>query len=300
MSADATTWYVARLVLDPDQVEAAEDALFETGAQAVTLLDAEDHPVHEPGPGERLLWPQVLAEALFDVHPDAVNLASHLSRHGVLIDAAALQIATLADRDWVRAWMDAYAPMQFGQGLWICPSHVDPDPSWPRVIRLDPGLAFGSGTHPTTALCLEWLDGQDLSGSTVVDYGCGSGILAIAAALQGAEKIIGVDHDPQALEATRDNARRNGVEERVQVMLPEDFEPREVDLMLANILAGPLIELAPRLSACLRPRAQLVLSGVLESQTDAVAAAYADRLGPPDLAIRDDWARLIFTRSAGC
>jgi ribosomal protein L11 methyltransferase len=296
MSQASVSWFIARLDLDPAQVEEAEEALFDAGAQAVTLLDAEDHPVHEPGPGERLLWPRILAEALFEQRPDPVALAERLSARAVLIEAAGIRVATLADRDWVRAWMDAYQPMRFGRDLWICPSHIDPDPDWPRVIQLDPGLAFGSGTHPTTALCLEWLDGQDLSGRTVIDYGCGSGVLAIAAALQGADRIIAVDHDPQALVATRDNAGRNGVSERIEVMLPDDFQPAAVDLVLANILAGPLIELAPRLSACLGPGASLVLSGVLISQADEVAAAYQDRLRGPEMAQREDWARLVFRR----
>src|SRR6056297_2380504 len=296
MRSSPETWFLARLDLDPGQVERAEEALFEAGAQAVTLLDAEDHPVHEPGPGERLLWPQVLAEALFDSSPDPIHLASRLSTRGILIEAAGIRISTLADRDWVRAWMDAYQPMQFGQDLWICPSHIDPDPSWSRVIQLDPGLAFGSGTHPTTALCLEWLDGQDLNRQTVIDYGCGSGVLAIAAALQGAARIIAVDHDPQALEATRDNARRNGVSDRIEVVLPGDFAPLAVELVLANSLGGPLIDLAPRLSGCLKPGASLVMSGVLVEQTDEVAQAYRDPLDGPVLASRDDWARLVFRR----
>ncbi|AKS40936.1 50S ribosomal protein L11 methyltransferase [Wenzhouxiangella marina] len=294
MSENDTQWYTVRLVLEPSQIDAAEDALFEQGAQAVTLLDAEDHPVHEPGPGERLLWPQVLVEALFD-HPPALDtLASELSAAGVLVEASALQTASLADRDWVRAWMDEYQPMRFGAGLWICPNHIEPDPAWPRVIRLDPGLAFGSGTHPTTALCLEWLDGQDLSGQTVIDYGCGSGILAIAAALQGAERVIGVDHDPQAIEATRDNAQRNGVADAIEALLPADFQPEPCRLVLANILAGPLIELSDRICDCLAPGGRLVLSGILETQAEDVAAAYRSRLGEPTIAVRDGWVRLVF------
>ena len=298
MTSTPLTWHIARLILEPAQVECAEDALFDAGAQAVTLLDAENHPVHEPGPGERLLWPHVLVEALFDAPPDPAMITAQLSAGGILIEPASVQIATLADRDWVRAWMDAYQTMQFGQHLWICPSHIDPNPAWSKVIHLDPGLAFGSGTHPTTALCLEWLDGKDLSDQIVVDYGCGSGVLAIAAALQGAARIIAVDHDPQALNATRDNATRNGVSDRIDVVLPDDFEPTEVDLVLANILAGPLIELAPRLAACLKPGAGLVMSGILATQSDEVAGAYRARLTGPEIEQKDDWVRLVFSRQA--
>jgi ribosomal protein L11 methyltransferase len=294
MTDTTRTWHLLRLVLDPAQVDTAETVLFEQGAQAVTLLDAEDHPVHEPGPGERPLWPQVLIEALFETEPDAADIAAGLSDAGVLIERAGLQTATLADRDWIRAWMDAFEPMRFGAGLWICPSHIDPDPAWSRVIRLDPGLAFGSGTHPTTALCLEWLDGRDLRGQTVIDYGCGSGVLAIAAALQGAARVIGVDHDPQALIATRENAERNGVADRIEACMPADFSPFRADLVVANILAGPLIELAPKMMDCLEPGAPLLLSGILRSQSDEVAAAYESRLGAPEIEFREDWVRLVF------
>jgi len=295
MTDPRKTWHLVRLVLEPAQVDTAESVLFEQGAQAVTLLDAEDHPVHEPGPGERPLWPQVLIEALFETEPNATDIATALTDAGVLIERAGLQTATLADRDWIRAWMDTFEPMRFGSSLWICPGHIDPDPTWTRVIRLDPGLAFGSGTHPTTALCLEWLDARDLGGQTVIDYGCGSGVLAIAAALQGAARVIGVDHDPQALIATRENAERNGVAERIEAYMPENFSSIKADLVVANILAGPLIELAPRMMDCLRPGAPLLLSGILESQSDEVTAAYQDGLGAAEIRSKDGWVRLVFT-----
>jgi len=297
MSDNTLDWFTVRLVLEPDQVEQAEDALFEAGADAVTLLDAEDHPVHEPGPGERLLWPHVLVEALFAEQPDPAILAAELSLAGLLSDPAALQFGTLADQDWERAWMDQYQPLRFGESLWICPSHVEPDPDWPQVIRLDPGLAFGSGTHPTTALCLEWLDANDVSGKQVLDYGCGSGILAMAAALMGARKVVGVDHDPQALQATVDNAERNDLADRITVLSPEDFDPEPVDCVLANILAGPLIELAERLSDCVAPGGWLVLSGILDEQADAVTEAYASRLETIDRTTREGWVRLVFSRA---
>jgi len=297
MSDNTLDWFTVRLVLEPDQVEQAEDALFEAGADAVTLLDAEDHPVHEPGPGERLLWPHVLVEALFAEQPDPAILAAELSLAGLLSDPAALQFGTLADQDWERAWMDQYQPLRFGESLWICPSHVEPDPDWPQVIRLDPGLAFGSGTHPTTALCLEWLDANDVSGKQVLDYGCGSGILAMAAALMGAENVVGVDHDPQALQATIENAQRNDLADRITVLSPEDFDPEPVDCVLANILAGPLIELAERLSDCVAPGGWLVLSGILDEQADAVTEAYASRLETIDRTTREGWVRLVFSRA---
>lgn len=297
MSDNTLDWFTVRLVLEPDQVEQAEDALFEAGADAVTLLDAEDHPVHEPGPGERLLWPHVLVEALFAEQPDPAILASELSLAGLLSEPAALQFGTLADQDWERAWMDQYQPLRFGESLWICPSHVEPDPDWPQVIWLDPGLAFGSGTHPTTALCLEWLDANDMSGKKVLDYGCGSGILAMAAVLMGARIVVGVDHDPQALQATIDNAQRNDLADRITVLASEDFDPEPFDCVLANILAGPLIKLAERLSSCVAPGGWLVLSGILDEQADAVIEAYASRLETIDRTSREGWVRLVFSRS---
>lgn len=198
--------------------------------------------------------------------------------------------------------MDRYEPMCFGRNLWICPSHLEPDPEWRLVIRLDPGLAFGSGTHPTTALCLEWIDGLDLEELDVLDFGCGSGVLAVAAGLKGASRLVGVDHDPQALLATEENARRNGQGGRIECLLPEAFEKLpgahgSFDLVLANILAAPLVELAPKLMACLRPGARLVLSGILPEQAESVIAAYADLGEPVDYTEQDEWVRLVFHAS---
>lgn len=287
-------WLTVRVSVTSAQVEAFEDGLFDAGAAAVTLLDAEDTPVHEPAPGEILLWPDVVIEALFAADDEPNRIRRHLVDLGLSFSDDQFSAQALAGQDWERAWMDEYQPMRFGQGLWICPSHVEPDPDWPRVIRLDPGLAFGSGTHPTTALCLEWLDGHDSRGQTVLDFGCGSGILAIAAALDGAETVIAVDHDPQALQATRDNAERNGVASRIQTCLPEEFQPQAFDVVLANILAGPLIELAPRLIQCLAPEGRLVLSGVLREQAEAVGQAYRGALREAGLHFREDWTRLDF------
>lgn len=292
-------WLTVRIAASARQVEAFEVALFELGAVAITLLDAEDNPVHEPGPGEVLLWPNVVIEALFDAKEQHERIRDGLTAEGLAFDPAQFAAATLAGQDWERAWMDEFKPMRFGQGLWICPSHIEPDPAWPRVIRLDPGLAFGSGTHPTTALCLEWLDGHDSRGQSVLDFGCGSGILAIAAALDQAADVVAVDHDPQALHATLDNAQRNGLPGRIQTLAPEAFQPRLFEVVLANILAGPLIELAPMLSGCLAPGGHLVLSGILRDQAEAVIAAYRPRLGEAVISIREDWVRLDFVAPAG-
>jgi ribosomal protein L11 methyltransferase len=196
------------------------------------------------------------------------------------------------DQQWERVWLDRFRPMQFGSGLWIVPGALDAPPQATHVLRLDPGLAFGTGTHPTTRLCLQWIDGHDFKGQTVIDYGCGSGVLGIAAAIKGALKVICVDNDPQALVATRDNATRNGVADTIHVLTPEQYEPDQSDVVLANILAGPLVELAPVLLASLRPAGSLVLSGILEVQADEVAAAYRAQTDTLAVVTDDGWVRL--------
>jgi len=300
MSAETMTdenagWVQLSLRVDPDSMESAESALWEAGAVSVTFLDAEDHPVHEPGPGEMLLWPEVVMVGLFQAGVDEQAIAETMQQSGLISSPTAIRFDPLAERDWERAWMDQYQPLQFGQDLWICPSHIEPDPDWPLVIRLDPGLAFGSGTHPTTALCLEWIDSQKLAGKQVIDFGCGSGILAIACALKGAAEVTAVDHDPQALLATADNAGRNEVAGIIECLAPDAFEARPVDCVMANILAGPLIALAPLLSDCVKPGGHLVLSGILRNQAADVAAAYTGQLDLVDQSVREDWVRLVFS-----
>lgn len=268
------TWLALSLTLPADKLPEAEAHLNELGAASITLQDATGQPILEPPPETTPLWSRLRVEALFPdtTAPEAVIL--DLIAAGVVASATDIEIQTLAERDWERAWMDRFKPMRFGEHLWICPSHIEPDPAWPTVIRLDPGLAFGSGTHPTTAMCLEWLDGARLAGKQVIDYGAGSGVLAIAAALKGAERVIAVDHDPQALAACVDNAERNGVIDRLEIIPPESLPETAADVLLANILAQPLIELAERLAALVKPGGACVLSGILSEQGDAVADAY--------------------------
>ncbi|MBY6204713.1 50S ribosomal protein L11 methyltransferase [Halomonas denitrificans] len=279
----------------PDRLEEAEDLLWSLGAAAVTLTDAGDQPLHEPGPGDTPLWDDSVIEALLPEGLDSDQVLLSLAGSGVLEGGAqAASFEPVADRDWVRAWMDRYEPMRFGESIWVCPSHVEPDPDWPVVVRLDPGLAFGTGTHPTTALCLEWLDGQAVEGVDVVDYGCGSGILAVAAALMGARRVLAIDHDPQALEATVDNAERNGVADRIVAVLPEQAPSGTAGLVLANILAGPLVELVDDIAGRVAPDGRLALSGILADQADGVCDAYRERLRPSGEATREDWVRLDF------
>jgi len=275
-----------------EDVSRYEDALLGAGALCVTLIDAADNPVLEPGPGETPLWEHIRAVGLFDAEAD-MNAAHQ--RLQLLLGAAelpGLSINPLEDRDWTRAWMDSFRPMRFGERLWVCPEGFEPPEPTAVNLRLDPGLAFGTGTHPTTALCLEWLDAHPPQGAAVIDYGCGSGILAVAAALLGAERILAVDNDPQALAATQENARKNGVSDRIIVCAPEALPEFQADVLLANILAGPLVALAPRFAGLLRTGGALVLSGILDSQAGTVAAAYADGFDMAPPAQREEWVRL--------
>ena len=291
-------------------LEWMEAELFDAGALAVTVLDAEDHPLNEPLPGEQPLWPHVIVEALFaaDQSMDQALIALHHA--GVIRADEHIELDTLADQVWARAWMDDFKPMVFGERLWVCPTHTPPDPDWPVVVQLDPGLAFGTGTHPTTALCLRWLDQWALHASpasdrpTVIDFGCGSGILAVAAAKLGAQRVWATDHDDQALKATQDNAEANGVAASIETLRPDALIGHtpipKVDVVLANILAQPLIELAPRLIDLVKPGGQLVLSGILTTQTAAVKAAYASLDGQPQETADGDWVCLAFAHQTGC
>ena len=273
------------------------------GALSVTLADAADEPQLEPGPGETPLWSQVKVSALFDADPQSKALVGRLCEQLVREPGAGCvgepRVERIADQVWERVWLDTFKPTRFGRRLWVCPHGQDPDDpeaiAEAVVVALDPGLAFGTGHHPTTALCLEWLDGTDLDAKTVLDYGCGSGILAIAALRLGAARAIAVDHDPQALEATRDNALANGVADRLAIYGPDEVPELKVDVTIANILAGPLIALAPRLVASLRPGGALAVSGVLAEQVDAVRTAYAERVALAPTRLREDWALICGT-----
>lgn len=284
-----------------------EDALFELGAVSVTLLDGADHPLHEPDPGAQPLWPSVVVEALFDNGAKLPSVVEALQAQGWLTADTPVTFEGLQDQEWTRAWMDRFVPMSFGDRLWVCPSHIDPHPNWPVVIRLDPGLAFGSGTHPTTALCLRWLDGwfQDIASRKaaveVVDFGCGSGILGIAAALLGADRVWAVDHDPQALIATQENARANGLADQVVTLSPEAFFAKipklSATVVVANILAQPLIDLAPQLMGSVDTGGHLVLSGILKDQALGVQRAYQALDENPKLWIEEDWVCLAFAQT---
>ena len=285
-------WLQLHLTVDKSRTPLIE-LLFETlGAVAVTLGDAGDEPMLEPGPGETPLWQATRVSGLFAGDTDADALRSAVNLSLVADVSRSLSVETIDDQDWERAWLTRFAPMRFGERLWIRPSGREVTQPDAVVIDLDPGLAFGTGTHPTTALCLGWLDRHDLRDRTLVDFGCGSGVLAIAALKLGARHAIAVDHDPQAVIATRDNGDRNAVGDRLSVVHSDDFVTRPVDLVIANILANVLIELADDISALLKPGADLVMSGILTDQADDVIAAYANHCDFRPRETADDWVLL--------
>lgn len=290
-------WLQLSVTVDAQHCEAVEELLLTRGALAITLEDNADQALLEPAPGELPLWSNVRLHSLFEAGAVLGPLADELCSANLLNDPTALEIKTVADQAWERAWMDRYQPMQFGRRLWIYPRHVPapPDPA-PVIIRLDPGLAFGSGTHPTTALCLNWIDSAGLNGAEVIDYGCGSGVLAIAAALCGARRVWCVDHDQQALQATRENADINGVSDRVMICTPDDLPAQGADVVLANILAGVLCRLSDTLTSLLKPQACVVMSGMLLEQAAAVRAAYTAAGMTWSEKRREDWALLVGCR----
>jgi ribosomal protein L11 methyltransferase len=274
--------------------DAVEEIAGACGALAVTFMDAQDDPVLEPGVGEIRLWPRTLVRCLFAEQDPAVlraRLAACLA-----LDPARLSVERLADRAWEREWLKDFHALRCGRRLWICPRHERVGAPDAVVVTLDPGLAFGTGTHPSTALCLEWLDARLDPGTAVIDYGCGSGILAIAAARLGAAEVHAFDIDPQALIATDDNARENGVSGRLTIHERAASLPQATDVLLANILAAPLCELAGRFATLLRPGGQLVLAGLMEHEAAEVTAAYRPCFDVTSFGYRDGWVCLAGRR----
>ena len=278
-----------------------ENALEELGALAVTLSDAhadapDEQAIFEPGVGEQPLWGEMQLIALFAAGTHADALLHAIEALDSEIDLTSARFDEVADQDWERAWMDQYEPLRFGRRTWIVPwnrdlpSEAEIDDA--AVLRLDPGLAFGSGTHPTTALCLEWLDGLDLHGIEVLDFGCGSGILALAALKLGATHVVGIDNDPQALLATHDNAERNGLQGQIEVFLPADAVAKTYPVVVANILASALDALADTLAARVAPGGRIALSGILEGQEGELLTRYAQWFDELHVAQREEWLRI--------
>ncbi len=277
--------------------EFAEELLLACGASSVSLVDAADDPVLEPAPGATPLWTNTVTIGLFESGVDTEHVHAMLREH--LPDGADIELTSerVEDQDWVRVWLKDCQPVKFGERLWVCPHEKRIDEAGCATLLLDPGLAFGTGTHPSTALCLDWIARNDVQNLEVLDFGCGSGILGIAALLLGARRCTAVDIDAQAILATRDNARQNGVADRMDALEHDaPFTPFPADLVLANILARPLIELSALLTASLKPGGRIVLAGLLDRQAEEVRAAYAANFDfEPDVS-REGWTRIAARR----
>ncbi len=285
-------WHQLSVIADKTTAPSIADFFNTLGAVSVTYMDAEDHPVYEPAPGETRIWDNTKIIALFetDTKPELVKKLLFTEFSEPLISNWHQEF--LDDQVWERTWMEFFQPMKFANRLWVCPTGQEITESETVCMTLDPGLAFGTGTHPTTKLCLEWLAENDLKEKTIIDYGCGSGILAIAAALLGAKKVFAVDIDPQALTATFDNAVKNNVQSRIFINNADDFSPILANILIANILAQPLMELSERLAKMVKTDGQIVLSGILKEQAASVSACYQHNFYIPEPSYLEDWCRL--------
>lgn len=288
-------WLQLIIPTDESSADQLSDALMDHGAVSVTLQDMQDQPVLEPELGTTPMWSQTRVVGLFDANEDLKDIISNVEQQlrRKIPDWKGEQ---LEDKDWVRAWMDDFKPMQFGEKLWVVPSTFEPPQPEAANILLDPGLAFGTGTHPTTSMCLEWLNAHPPRDKDIIDFGCGSGILAIGAILLGANHAEAIDLDPQALIATRDNAKKNHVDDKIKTYLPNEFPNTTTPILLANILASPLIELAPYFAELTASQGQIVLSGILTEQAQSVLAAYQPNFDIQIWKQHDDWVCLAGSR----
>lgn len=291
-------WLQLTLEATKSNSEQLSDLLSQIGALAVTLQDALDDAIFEPLPGTTPLWKELRITGLFDADIDLERVLALIKDNMGFLPS--YTINPLEDKDWIRAWMDDFKPMQFGQRVWICPGWHTPPDSNAVNIMLDPGLAFGTGTHPTTSLCLQWLDAHFNDPIEVIDYGCGSGILGVAANLLGASKVYAIDLDPQALIATQANAEKNNVGNILEVFSVNAFKQQHAELqcplLVANILAAPLIELAPMLSSHVIAKGKIVLSGILAEQAEKVSNAYQKWFNIDEIVQEEDWVRISGTK----
>lgn len=286
-------WRQLKIAATQADAEALSDLLFLFGAFSVTLKDAQDQPIYEPPLGTTPLWHEVWVSALFTSETDIKPIIQLVSKQIFQNQIPKYDCQEVLEQDWTQTWKEQTLPMLFGKRLWICPSHQKVEQENSVVVTLDPGLGFGTGSHPTTTLCLNWLEANIYGQETMIDYGCGSGILAIAALKLGASQAIAIDNDPQALLACRENAEKNGISpEKIMIDFPEAFSELTADILVANILANPLIELASRLTSFVKPGGKLVLSGILNTQIDAVTKTYESWFEFEAPIILEDWVCL--------
>jgi ribosomal protein L11 methyltransferase len=290
-------WWQLSVQCGKDELEQTEDSLLAIGAVCITLSDAEDSPIYEPLPGDSPVWNHSVVTGMFEQDQQLESLYDRLLQ--LLPDhlVATARKSILEDEDWERVHLQHFSPIRYTDNLWVVPSWlIPPDPSAIN-IRLDPGLAFGTGSHPTTGLCMTWLGENNIQNQSIIDYGCGSGILAIAACRLGAERAYAVDIDPQALDASTENALRNDIEPgKLLISLPDQLKFHEADLLIANILSGPLIELAPVFSSMVKPGGKILLSGILEDQKNDVEFAYRPTFKMLPERVREGWVMINGTR----
>ncbi|ORU92502.1 MAG: ribosomal protein L11 methyltransferase [Cycloclasticus sp. symbiont of Bathymodiolus heckerae] len=285
-------WQQLTITTNQQLAHQFESLIEELGSLSVTMTDSADQPIYEPPLNTTPLWQHVCVTGLFDENHDLSSAKQYFTQHVDDIESWTLKIEPLEDQVWERVWLENFQPIKFGHNFWVCSTeHEVPDEA-ATILRLDPGLAFGTGTHPTTALCLEWLASNDLTESDIIDFGCGSGILAIAGLLLGTRTAIGIDIDPQALTATIDNATQNNVLNKIQVFDAQNYPKKPQTIVVANILAEPLVSLSTNISALVKPSGHLLLSGILSEQVEQVMRAYSDEFEFSPAQIRDDWACL--------
>ncbi|MDD9889744.1 MAG: 50S ribosomal protein L11 methyltransferase [Gammaproteobacteria bacterium] len=292
-------WQQLKIQLKSEHASALEQTLIESGALSISYLDAEDQPVFQREPGSTPLWDNTFLLCLFDENAELDSLLSDLKRNTEILNNESLAVEVIEDQDWERSWMADFQAMQFGENLWIYPSWQSPPDPNAANIKLDPGLAFGSGTHTTTSLCLRWLGTAEVKDKEVIDYGCGSGVLAIGAAVLGADKVHAVDNDPQAIAATMDNSYRNNIpEEVITVYLPEALPELQADILIANILAEPLLDLSVKFADLVKKNGHIALSGILEEQIPTLLACYQRWFEMDAPVIEKDWVLLTGMRKA--
>ena len=290
-------WWQLSVQSTADELEQTENSLLAIGAACITLSDARDSPIYEPLPGDSPVWQHSVVTGMFEPTRQLEDLYDQLIKLLPDHQLATARKSILEDQDWERVHLQHFKPVQCAHKLWVVPGWLQPPDPSATNIQLDPGLAFGTGSHPTTRLCLEWMGDNDFKEQSVIDYGCGSGILAIAACKLGASSVFAVDIDPQALSASTENALRNDIEpEMLHISLATQLAIDEADLLIANILSGPLIELAPKFASLVKPKGRILLSGILKHQVNDIKCAYQPFFNLDSEKQREDWVRITGTR----